>query len=81
VTKSYESVCREETLESFLPVPRPPVTVRDGQNLNIGFSLTVDNRERKTLKDELAGSVQTDGPAARRRRYEVDGSIHFGDES
>jgi hypothetical protein len=41
----------------------------DGQDLNVSFSLTVDDREREALQNELAGSLQTLRPTVRRLRY------------
>ncbi len=52
----------------------------DGQDLDVSFSLAVNNRERKALQNELAGSVRSHRPTVRRRCYRVDGSIYFGNE-
>jgi len=52
----------------------------DGQDLDVGFSLTVNNRERKALQNELAGSLQTLRPTVRSLRYQVCGLIYVGNE-
>jgi len=52
-----------------LPISRAPMLMCDGQDLNVSFSLTVDDREREALQNELAGSLQTLRPTVRRLRY------------
>ena len=52
----------------------------DGQDLDVSFSLTVNNSEREALQNELAGSLQTLRPTVRRFCYQVRGLIYFGNE-
>jgi hypothetical protein len=52
----------------------------NGQDLDVSFSFTVNNRKGKALQDELARSVQTLRPTLRRCCNQVYCLLHFGDK-
>ena len=58
-----------KVLEPSLPVSRTTCARVQWPRLGRGFSFAVNNRERKALKDEFPGFVQTLGPTLRRRGY------------
>src|SRR5437899_1733693 len=55
--------------------------MRDGNDLNCGACLSIDNKVRKAAKSILTGAMDVGGPLARAIKDLLDGMVQRGHES
>src|ERR1700690_1731260 len=66
---SYPRACLPMNLlisGARLPIPRPPVAMRDSQNLSYGRKFAIENHEGEPMEDEFAQARRMFRPAPRR---------------
>src|SRR5271155_2428137 len=70
-----------ELLQPVLPIAGPAAAVGDGQNLDHGGQLAVDDREGEAAEQNPAGTVCVEWPATRGSRNRLDGVFDLRNES